>query len=74
VIWLTRIDDCLIAGDEKGVKTTKEQIKSWFDCDDVGILNEYVGCKIECDNDSIRFQNWCYCKALKMSPNARLVS
>jgi len=29
------------------VKTAKEQTKSQFDCNDVGILNEYVGCKIE---------------------------
>jgi len=55
VIWLTWIDDCLIAGDEKGVKTTKEQIKGRFDCDDVGLFNEYVGCKIEYDEKLIRF-------------------
>jgi len=24
------------------------------DCDDVGILNKYVGCKISCDKGSIR--------------------
>ena len=45
----------MIAGDEKGVKTSKEQIKSRFDCNDVGLLNEYVGCKIEQDENSIRF-------------------
>ena len=55
VIWLTWIDDCLIAGDEKGVKTAKEQINSWFDCNDVGILNEYMGFKIKHDKASIRF-------------------
>lgn len=55
VIWLTWIDDCLIAGDEKGVKMVKEQIKGRFDCDDVGLLNEYVGYKIERDEKSIRF-------------------
>ena len=55
VIWLTWIDDCLIAGDETGVKSVKEQIKGRFDCDDVGLLNEYVGCKIEWDDKSIRF-------------------
>jgi len=73
VIWLIWIDDCLIAGDEKGFKTLKEQIKSRFDCDDVGILNEYVGCNIECDKASIRLCNQCCCKALKTSSNARQV-
>jgi len=75
VIWLTWIDDCLIAGDEKGVKTTKEQIKGRFDCDDVGLLNEYVRCKIEHDEKSIRFtqlvllqsfEDECKCKAGKV--------
>jgi len=55
VIWLTWIDDCLIAGDKKGVQMAKEQIKGRFDCDDVGLLKEYVGCKIDWDEKSIRF-------------------
>jgi len=73
VIWLTWIDDCLIAGDGKGVKMAKEHIKGRFDCDDAGLLNEYVGCKIDWDDKSIRFSNWCCCRALKMSSNARPV-
>jgi len=71
VIWLNWIDDCLIAGDEKGVKIAKEQIKGRFECNDVGLLNEYVGCKIEHEDNSIRFCNQCCCRALKMSSNAR---
>jgi len=55
VIWLTWIDGCLITRDEKGAKTAKEQIKGRFDCNNVGLLNEYVGCKIQWDDDSIRF-------------------
>jgi len=75
VIWLTWIDDCLITGDEKGLKTAKEQIKGRFDCDDVGLLNEYVRCKIEHDEKSIRFtqlvllqsfEDECKCKAGKV--------
>ena len=73
MIWLTWIDDCLIAGDGKGVKMAKEHIKGRFDCDDAGLLNEYVGCKIDWDDKSIRFSNWCCCRALKMSSNARPV-
>jgi len=45
----------LIAGDEKGVKTVKEQIRSQFDCNDVGVLNKYMGCKIECNKALFRF-------------------
>ena len=42
IIWLTWIDDCLIAGDTGGVELAKEQMKQRFDCDDVGKLREYV--------------------------------
>ena len=42
IIWLTWIDDCLIAGDNGGVELAKEQMKQRFDCDDVGKLREYV--------------------------------
>jgi len=69
VIWLTWIKDCLIAGDKKGVKTAKEQIKSWFDCNDVKILNKLVGFKIEHDEASIMllqgFEDKFKCKAGK---------
>ena len=47
IVWLTWIDDCLIAGDKKGVKAAKEQMKQRFECDDVGSLTEYVGCKVQ---------------------------
>jgi hypothetical protein len=47
IIWLSWIDDCLVAGNEEGVLATKEQIKARFDCDDIGELTEYVGCKVE---------------------------
>jgi len=30
-------------------------MKQCFDCDDVGELNEYVGCKIEWTDSTIRF-------------------
>ena len=55
VIWLSWIDDCLVTGDTRAVKAAKEQMKSRFDCDDVGELTEYVGCKIERDDKSLKF-------------------
>jgi hypothetical protein len=30
-------------------------MKSRFECDDMGELNEYVGCKIDRDEDSVKF-------------------
>jgi len=46
IIWLTWIDNCLVAGNEDGVNAADEQMKQWFDCIDVGELTEYVGGKI----------------------------
>jgi hypothetical protein len=43
VVWISWIDDFLIAGDKRTVEAAKEQIKSRIECDDLGELNEYVG-------------------------------
>jgi len=55
IVWLACIDDCLIAGDAKGVTAAKEQMKHRFECDDVGLLTEYVGCKVQRNMDSNKF-------------------
>jgi hypothetical protein len=55
VVWLTWIDDCLFAGDKRAEEAAKEQMKIQFECDDLGELNEYVGCKIDRNEDSVKF-------------------
>jgi hypothetical protein len=55
VVWLSWIDDCLVAGDKRAIEAANEQMKSRFECDDLGELNEYVGCKIDRDEDYIKF-------------------
>ena len=52
VIWLSWIDDCLCVGSKQGVMKAKQQMKDQFDCDDVGDLNEYIGCKVEIDHEN----------------------
>jgi hypothetical protein len=47
VTWLSWVDDCMITGDKKNVEKYKEMMKGMFDCDDVGELKEYVGCKLD---------------------------
>jgi hypothetical protein len=37
------------------MSSAKEQMKSRFDCDDLGELNEYVGWKIDRNEDSVKF-------------------
>ena len=46
-VWLSWVDDCCILGEEKVVLKSKEKLKQLFDCDDVGELTEYVGCKLD---------------------------
>jgi hypothetical protein len=55
VAWISWIDDCLVAGDTIAVETAKEKMKSRFDCDDLGELNEYVSCEIDRGEDFVKF-------------------
>ena len=55
LIWLYWIDDCFCVGNPNEVENSKDNIKRLFDFDDVGDIEEYVGCKIDCDNMSFNF-------------------
>ena len=46
-IWLSWIDDCLNVGDPEHVKVAIKDLMKLFDCEELGVLNEYVGCKIQ---------------------------
>ena len=37
----------MVGGNKTQVNTEREKFMTRFDCDDVGDLNKYVGCKIE---------------------------
>jgi hypothetical protein len=41
------VDDCLVAGKQKGVYEAKSAMMERFDCDDDGELKKCVGCKID---------------------------
>jgi hypothetical protein len=47
VLWMSWVDDCLVAGNQKAVAMAKPQMKDRFDCDDIGELKEHVGCKVD---------------------------
>ena len=57
VVWLSSIDDCMCWGPPKEVPRENEEFMQRFDCDDVGNVKEYVGCKIDQDekSNSIKF-------------------
>jgi hypothetical protein len=54
VLWLSWVDDCLVCGRREGVEEAKKGLMERFDCDDLGEMTEYIGCKIERDKDSMR--------------------
>ena len=46
MVWLSWIDDCVFFGNAMDVEESRNKMKELFDCDDVGDMDEYVGCKI----------------------------
>jgi Reverse transcriptase (RNA-dependent DNA polymerase) len=47
VIWISMVDDCLLIGHRDDVSKYKAMMHQFFECEDIGKLKEYVGCKIE---------------------------
>ena len=45
--WISWVDDLIAIGPREEVLENKEQVKKYFECDDIGFLEEYVGCKVE---------------------------
>ena len=53
VVWLSWVVDCLCTGKKESVEEVKEEFKKEFEVDDIGPLEEYVGCKIDYDPQQI---------------------
>ena len=47
LMWMSWIDDYLYCGQEQDALQARDDMKKRFECDDVGPLEEFVGCKIE---------------------------
>jgi hypothetical protein len=48
VLWLSWVDDCLVGGKDEAVMQAKgSSMMELFDCDNVGELKEYGGCKVD---------------------------
>jgi hypothetical protein len=47
VLWISWVDGCLAVGKKEAVMKAKAQMMKRFDCDEVGPMKEYVGCKVD---------------------------
>ena len=45
LVWLPWIDDCMVWGDKEQVMIEKKMFMDQFECEDIGDVDEYVGCK-----------------------------
>ena len=52
VLWLSWIDDCLCVGSKENVVKSRDEMLRRFDCDDVGEVKEYLGCKVDIDEEN----------------------
>ena len=48
-IWISWVDDLLNVGEESVVNKACDELQKHFECDNLGQLEEYVGCKISYD-------------------------
>jgi hypothetical protein len=51
ILWRSWVDNCLVGGEEGGLKAKASMIEL-FDYDNVGKRKEYVGCKIDKDQEA----------------------
>ena len=47
VLWISWVDDCLFICPRHMREQVRNELASRFDCDIVGNMDEYVGCKLE---------------------------
>ena len=46
-LWVTWIDNCLVVTNKQVLPKMHEEMTNRFDCDVVGNMDEYVGCKMK---------------------------
>ena len=51
VLWISWVDDCVSVGKKELVLSAKKGMTDRFDCDEVGELTEFVGCKLDRTTD-----------------------
>ena len=50
IMWISFIDDMLVVCNKKYMANVKQKFTNTVDCDDMGVMGEYIGTKIDIDN------------------------
>ena len=56
VVWLSWVDDCMVWGPKEVVPKDNKEFMKRFECDDVGEVKEYFGCKLEKNEEERSFK------------------
>ena len=57
MIWASWVDDNVCIANKFAIHEEKEKLKEHFNCEDIGEVKEYVGCKVDIDYNkrSVKF-------------------
>lgn len=53
-IWILWVDDCVSVGKKESVLQANMGMMDWLDCNEVGKLTEFVGCKLDREVGKLR--------------------
>ena len=59
LVWLLWIDDCASFGKKEALEESRNETTQLFDCENIGNMDENVGCKIGREEGSFTFHAAC---------------
>ena len=72
MICLYCIDDFFCFGSIEYVEDSYNNMKQLFDCDDVGNMDKYVGCKVEREERVFHFTQLVIIQSLKINSTCQI--
>ena len=53
MVWMSWVDNLMVCGNKQGVNKAKQTMGELFECNNVGPVNEYVGCRVDIDQEKV---------------------
>jgi hypothetical protein len=53
MVWMSWVDTLMVCGNDQGVNAAKQTMGELFECDNIGPVNKYVGCKVDIDQVNV---------------------